>query len=300
MNKDKFRKIIGKYYEEFLHRDVDDTGLSYYYKLMEKDNLELHDIKIHIKNSLEAKGQKTKQFLKFAPKFESKYSKEEIEKLFQTNDSWYHSFEINGVSNKGIRTSLEYQMWAAQAIPIDLTGKTVLDLGAADGFYSYLCESRGAKKVVSLDFMEWKGHSIIKKILNSNVEFRISKVQDIDSINENFDIILFFGLYYHLEDPVQALRKIFGKANETVFLAGHIINHPEPLMCYYNEFEMHPDDDSNWWAATPSCLIDIGKRIGFSRSEFVGNLIQKIDFQPEHIRTGIRSLGNLGLFKFSK
>ena len=64
-------------------------------------------------------------------------------------------------------------MWIAQGIPEDLSGKTVLDIGTADGFYSFLAEHRGAKRVLALDYMKFPGFDIAKKILNSNVEHRL-------------------------------------------------------------------------------------------------------------------------------
>ena len=41
-----------------------------------------------------------------------------------------------------------------------------------NGYYSFLCESRGAKKVVAVDWLEFPGFTAAHKILNSNVEFR--------------------------------------------------------------------------------------------------------------------------------
>ena len=50
--------------------------------------------------------------------------------------------------------------------------RIAIDIGTADGFYSFLCESRGAKKVVAVDWLEFPGFTAAHKILNSNVEFR--------------------------------------------------------------------------------------------------------------------------------
>ena len=69
-------------------------------------------------------------------------------------------------------------MWVSSLIPENLEGKTVLDVGTADGFYSFLCESRGAKKVVAVDWLEFPGFTAAHKILNSKVEFQKLVVDD--------------------------------------------------------------------------------------------------------------------------
>src|SRR6266436_2822961 len=40
-------------------------------------------------------------------------------------------------------------------IPQDLTGKTVLDIGAWDGYFSFEFERRGAKRVLAIDSYSW-------------------------------------------------------------------------------------------------------------------------------------------------
>ena len=92
-----------------------------------------------------------KEFEKKSLDLFSTKPKEEIQKIFQDNTPWYHWMSINGIEISDTRTSKTYQMWVSQNIPNDLTNKTVLDIGCTDGFYSYLCESRNAKKVVAID-----------------------------------------------------------------------------------------------------------------------------------------------------
>jgi tRNA (mo5U34)-methyltransferase len=233
--------------------------------------------------------------------FESNFSKKEIKKLFDSV-TWYHTFNINHVINNKTNTSLQYQMWAAQNIPDDLSGKSVLDLGCADGFYSFLAESRGAKRVVAVDFMKWDGFDVAKKLLDSKVEHKILRVEHLHELEEKFDVVFFFGVYYHLANPVDALQKIFLKVNERAFLAGHIIDSSEPLMCYYDEFEMHPDDSSNMWAASPSCITKMAKRVGFRDAELVDRLYQRemLNVQSDEAKSGIRRLGHIGVFEFIK
>jgi tRNA (mo5U34)-methyltransferase len=209
-------------------------------------------------------------------------------------------------------------MWVSSLIPENLKNKTVLDIGAADGFYSFLCESRGAKKVVAVDWTEFPGFSAAHKILDSKVEFQELVVGDgnaafaelkqkigaIDEIKEKFDFVLFFGIFYHLPNPIAVLRKLFDITNEMLLISGHTIDEKEPAMYYYPEGSLTPGDTTNWWVPTPSCLIDIGKRLGFNKSK----MIDTFDFdsmnstlqQTEEVKSGIRRIHKVGLFKMEK
>ena len=256
------------------------------------------------------------------PKFKSNYSDDEITKIIesvpeQSNGvfTWYHSFRFGNVYAHGTITSLQYQMWVSSLIPENLKNKTVLDIGTADGFYSFLCESRGAKKVVAVDWLEFPGFTAAHKILNSNVEFRKlvvdestfgftdlkSKIGTINEIKEKFDIILLFGVLYHLPNPVMVLKTLANITHKMLLISSHIIDSKEPVMYYYPEGSLTPDDTTNWWIPTPSCLTDIGKRLGFNKSK----MVDTFDFdsmnstleQTEEVKSGIRRIHKVGLFK---
>ena len=107
-------------------------------------------------------------------------SKEEIKKHFEENNSWYHSFNINGIQNSNTRTSSKYQSWISQIIPNDLTGKSILDVGCTDGFYSFLCEQRNATRVLAIDY---EGFDIQKNF--SDVESESNNILKTQSSAKN-------------------------------------------------------------------------------------------------------------------
>ncbi|MCP5095325.1 MAG: methyltransferase domain-containing protein [Chloroflexi bacterium] len=120
---------------------------------------------------------------------------------------WFHKYEIvpgvmsNGVSDMAARTHYF-------PIPEDLSGKRVLDIGCADGYFSFLAESRGAT-VVSIDSWPRQGFFVTHRARNSKVEFHHMNVQDIHPDKFGlFDIVLFFGVYYHLKHPILAVERI--------------------------------------------------------------------------------------------
>jgi len=132
-------------------------------------------------------------------------------------------------------------------------------------------------------------------------------VDDVDSIEETFDIALLFGVYYHLENPVLAFQKIFPKINDSLFLSGHIIESEEPIMYLQsinrdNQAQAQALRQMPRWIASSECLLGIGERIGFKKCV----LLDTLDILKGNIyatKKGTNDLlykSKIGLFKFSK
>ena len=61
---------------------------------------------------------------------------------------WYHTIDLGGgIVTRGVDNSPE--RLARLGLPVSLAGKTVLDVGAWDGFFSFEAERRGAARVVA-------------------------------------------------------------------------------------------------------------------------------------------------------
>ena len=70
-------------------------------------------------------------------------------------------------------------------IPDDLTGLSVLDIGAWHGYFSFECERRGAQRVLAIDNYAWNRFGMdeflsARERLNSNVEHHKVDVHDLD------------------------------------------------------------------------------------------------------------------------
>ncbi|SVC58528.1 uncharacterized protein METZ01_LOCUS311382 [marine metagenome] len=315
-DKEKIEKSIKIFYKTLLNREADIEGLNYYTTQVIENSLTLDEACDEIKNSPEASIVKMTKLTESAITFQSNYPKEEIKQNLEQNNTWYHTININGIQPKNTRTSSKYQMWVSQVIPYDLTGKNILDVGCADGFYSFLCEQRNANRILAIDYegfdiqkkmsesekeININNFELHKKFLDSKVEYRNLDVYDIDLINETFDFVLFFGVYYHLENLISALKKIYSVVNGSIFLAGHILESENPIMYYYDTSQTR--DNPNWFSpivASPQCLINIAKGIcGFKNAELVDTMLIPCEKTYPHIFSGSKN-DKIGLFKFSK
>jgi tRNA (mo5U34)-methyltransferase len=101
------------------------------------------------------------------------------------------------------------------AIPSDLSGKTVLDIGAYDGFFSFEFERRGAARVLAIDTYSWDKQRGLecflaaREFFNSKVEHRRMDVSELCPQEVGtFDLVFCAGLLYHVQDPLLALKRI--------------------------------------------------------------------------------------------
>lgn len=167
-------------------------------------------------------------------------------------------------------------------MPKDLSGKTVLDVGAWDGFFSFEAEKRGASKVVACDVSmgaggNWggtTGFNFAKKVLKSNVEFKECSIEDLISNNiGTYDIVMCYGVLYHLQNLIPALKNLAAVTKEYALIETAVLpavmdtNPTFPLCAFLNGFN---NDPSNYWYPNTQCLAAMLQFCGFKRIELVG------------------------------
>jgi tRNA (mo5U34)-methyltransferase len=133
---------------------------------------------------------------------------------------WYHEFNFGNGLRAEVKTpdaDTHRALWRfieAQLDTIDFAGKTVLDVGCWDGYWSFYAERRGAARVLATDdsSQNWTGSAglqLAKELLKSSVEYDLElSVYDLAKLDDQFDIILCLGVFYHLIDPFLAFAQI--------------------------------------------------------------------------------------------
>ncbi len=184
---------------------------------------------------------------------------------------WYHSIELpDGRVIQGFQTPEHMRMRLAQfPIPADLTGKRVLDIGAWDGWFSFEMEKRGAE-VVAVDSAEHTRFLVARDLLGSRVEYRIADICRIRPVEfGRFDIVLFFGVLYHVKHPVLALETVCDLSTDMAFVESYVTDDGSnpaapPVMEFYETTELCGQFD-NWVGPNASCLLAFCRAAGFVR-----------------------------------
>lgn len=129
---------------------------------------------------------------------------------------WFHNIDLgDGVTTAPDHFLGDYPRFKfatfAEAIPADLTGRTVLDIGCNAGFYSVEMKRRGAARVVGIDSDERylaQARLACAALGFDGIEFRNLSVYDVAALGERFDLVVFMGVLYHLRHPLLALDLI--------------------------------------------------------------------------------------------
>src|SRR3954463_6786703 len=138
----------------------------------------------------------------------------QIEERVRSLGRWFHNIDLHGVKTApdhflGDYPRLKWQHFA-HAIPADLSGKSVLDIGCNAGFYSLEMKRRGAERVVGIDSdpRYLAQARLAAEISELDIELRELSVYDVEQLGERFDVVFFMGVLYHLRDPLRALDLI--------------------------------------------------------------------------------------------
>jgi tRNA (mo5U34)-methyltransferase len=137
--------------------------------------------------------------------------REEISRRVRSLGEWFHNLDLGGVQTApdhflGDFPRVFYQQFA-DALPRDLGGKSVLDIGCNGGFYSIEMKRRGAARVLGIDTDEryLAQARFAAEVSGAQVEFRQLDVYQVAELGERFDVVLFLGVLYHLRHPLLAL-----------------------------------------------------------------------------------------------
>lgn len=189
--------------------------------------------------------------------------------------TWFHSIDLgNGIVTPGQKDTPTEA--AVMQIPADLTGKTVLDIGAYDGFYSFEAERRGAARVVAADHWTWnwpgsdarRNFDLAREVLGSRVEAVDVPVEELspDRVGGTFDVVLFLGVLYHAPDPLGYLKRVRSvtKGFAIVETVVDLLDVGVPAAAYYPGASLN-NDGSNHFGPNPACIDGMLKDAGFSQ-----------------------------------
>jgi tRNA (mo5U34)-methyltransferase len=159
-------------------------------------------------------------------------------------------------------------------VPQDLTGKSVLDVGCFNGAVGFLCERRGASRVVVMDVQPDASHfgvAQIKEFLGSKIEYVQGNIYDLTYKElTGFDYVTCFGVLYHLRHLLLGIDMLYGAAKEACFVEMEFGDRylPEGMGGNWIFFDrphlINPEDPTNWFAPTLEAYANILESSGFT------------------------------------
>ncbi len=196
---------------------------------------------------------------------------------------WYQCFELpGGVMTSPGKSPAYYpeSRWnlIEPFVPLDLTGKTVLDVGGNAGYFSIQMMKRGAEKCTVIEpYVEFAAQaSYVAELYGYNVIIVNEDVHTYCLTHEDrFDYVIFLGLFYHLKYPTIVLDRLAEMTRERMYFQSHLVGgekatyeHREnylpgeddpilrdptfPRMAFIEN--LYNEDPTNWWIPNPTAL----------------------------------------------
>ena|SRR5918996_4312499 len=215
---------------------------------------------------------------------------EAIERRVRELGDWFHNIDLRGVQTAphhflGDYPAVKWRCFES-ALPADLRGRTVLDIGCNAGFYSIEMKRRGAERVVAMDFdADYLNQArFAAEVTGVDLEFSELSVYDVGTLGERFDIVLFLGILYHLRHPLLALDLIHehvagdllvfqsmqrGSAEvepleeDYAFTEAEVFDRPGFPKLHFIE-SRYAGDPTNWWAPNRACSEALLRSAGFA------------------------------------
>ena len=224
-------------------------------------------------------------------------TREEILAELKRLEPWFHRIDLgDGIYTKtksvmGEPVDHPFGPWQTiqKLLPLDLSGKTLLDVGCNAGFYAFEAKRRGAMRVLGVDGQRQHVRQglFVRKALGLEVEFRRMNVYELGprAIGQ-FDITLALGLLYHLKHPILALENLYQVTRELLIIETAIMPPGQTPKSFDYSFSatttvrLHPlayvenppdakEQIFNWFLPGVDALTALLRNTGFAEVEVI-------------------------------
>lgn len=214
----------------------------------------------------------------------------EIRERVRELGPWFHNLDLRGVQTAPDHFLGDYPSahWRTfeHAVPWDLRGRSVLDIGCNAGFFSLRMFERGAARIVGIDSDEryLAQARFAADVAGAGIELRRLTVYEVATLGERFDLVLFMGVLYHLRHPLLALdllhEHVVGDAmvfqtmlrgsdeagpidGDYPFTEAAVFDRPDFPKLHFIE-RKYAGDPTNWWIPNRAGAEALLRTAGFS------------------------------------
>lgn len=214
---------------------------------------------------------------------------EQIQQRVQELGTWFHNIDLGGIQTApehflGDYPALKWQQFA-HALPPNLQGQSVLDIGCNGGFYAIEMKHRGADRVVGIDTdpIYLAQARFAAEVSHVDIELHQLSVYDVARLGETFDLVLFMGVFYHLRHPLLALDLIHEHVARNLFVFQSMLRGSSDVAPMADDYpfeesqlfhrsdiprlhfieKQYAGDPTNWWIPNRACVEALLRHAGF-------------------------------------
>jgi tRNA (mo5U34)-methyltransferase len=201
-----------------------------------------------------------------------------LKSQIDAEDYWFHRIELPGGLVTPGWSFPKVEKLPYFGLPDDLTGMRVLDVGSAEGFFSFEAERRGAAEVVAIENYPpmARKFQICRAAFGSRARSHLASVYELSPKTfGTFDLVLFYGVLYHLRHPLLALEKIHSVLTGTLLMQTvTCADSGEAAMAEFHPFgiqsgpaDNRSHDPTCFWFPNSACCIAMLEHVGFQRAK---------------------------------
>lgn len=189
---------------------------------------------------------------------------------------WHHSIRLfpDLVIKGGKSPELLERERGAIIDVIALGGRSVLDIGSWNGYFAFEAKRAGAARVIASDSLCWhlplfrgrETFDLARECLDLDIETKVIDPTELPGDLTPVDVVLFLGVFYHMHDPIAALKNAANLARDVLVIETHqdLLSLDRPGMAFYPRDTLS-GDHSNWWGPNPECMFELLESIGWPR-----------------------------------
>lgn len=153
--------------------------------------------------------------------------------------------------------------WERYRLPVELAGRSFLDVGCWEGVHCADAVRHGSEDVVGIDVCTSDG--LIANVKRYGFEFLQMDVfgEHFEGLG-SFDVVLCSGMLPSVASPAGLMRRLRSVTGELLVLETTTTTHGGelPMMLFQGGGE-GTSDKSNWWAPNRACLVQMLEATGF-------------------------------------
>lgn len=217
------------------------------------------------------------------PQLEPIQDSQQLQKELETRNPWFHEIMFsNGAKTVAYDVTIKKQTKNMHSLPSSLNGKSVLDIGTYNGAWAFEAIRRGATRVTAIDYFVWAGnnqHHFYNFCFarsqfgyESKIDYKFLPIEDLSPAKfdgAKFDVVFFFGILYHAEDPIGYLRRVRSVLKDGgIALIETVVDGldiPYPVAVIYEGSHQLNGDGTNDFGPNELGVIAMMKKAGFSR-----------------------------------
>ena len=198
---------------------------------------------------------------------------------------WYQNIHLgSGIYTIGKLTHHEL-VWAEfeRALPANLGGASVLDIGTNAGYFALQMKRRAAGYVLGTELVAiyLEQAREISRFWNVDIDYREMDAHAVLGLDRQFEVVVFAGIMYHLKNPLQVIEDLGRLSSDAILLETEfapddphnriMANQGRPVqmtpmrtgfMKFIERRELN-DDPSNWWIPDLECINGMLRTAGF-------------------------------------